>query len=115
MRRMEDIFESPLKSQNLVPFCSIRVPGPQTHLLSLLENVNYRRLLGADLSVFGSLMYYVLYEDHYKAALDALRERKVVTYATLPSLGVDKARLMNSTIRCVGSQILVELDKPVVS
>ncbi|KAF9439389.1 hypothetical protein P691DRAFT_807720 [Macrolepiota fuliginosa MF-IS2] len=45
--------------------------------------------------------------------LDALRERKVVTYATLPSLGVDKARLMNSTIRCEVTRTLVELDKPV--
>ncbi|KAF9441131.1 hypothetical protein P691DRAFT_813567 [Macrolepiota fuliginosa MF-IS2] len=58
-------------------------------------------------------MYCTAYEDHYKAALDALREHKVVTYATLPSLGVDKARLMNSTIRHAGWQILVELDKPV--
>ncbi|KAF9441352.1 hypothetical protein P691DRAFT_812968 [Macrolepiota fuliginosa MF-IS2] len=58
-------------------------------------------------------MYYTAYEDHYKAALDALQEHKVVTYTTLPSLSVDKACLMNSTIHCEVTQMLVELDKPV--
>ncbi|KAF9442210.1 hypothetical protein P691DRAFT_765453, partial [Macrolepiota fuliginosa MF-IS2] len=109
--RMGDISRSYSQSKILVPFYSIQVPVPQTHLFSLLENVNYRRLLGLGISEFGYFMHLVVYGEGYKAALDALQECKVVTYATLPSLGVDKARLMNSTIHREASQTLVELDK----
>ncbi|KAF9440226.1 hypothetical protein P691DRAFT_780133 [Macrolepiota fuliginosa MF-IS2] len=55
----------------------------------------------------------IVHLNDYKATLGALRDHQIVTYATLPSLGVDKARLINSTIRCECGCVLVELDKPV--
>ncbi|KAF9442215.1 hypothetical protein P691DRAFT_779510 [Macrolepiota fuliginosa MF-IS2] len=112
--RIRGILKSFDSSNCTAPFYSIRVPIPQTRLSSIFANANYRQLLENHLFMFGFYLSLIMYSSGRGAALATLREHKIVTYATLPSLGVDKARLMNSTIRRLTNQTLVELDKPVM-
>ncbi|KAF9441135.1 hypothetical protein P691DRAFT_792000 [Macrolepiota fuliginosa MF-IS2] len=81
-----------------------------SHLLSILENTNHRQLLGTR-SRYGPLVDRTTYRVPHQVLLCALWEHQIVTYATLLSLGIDKARLMNSATHRDSTRALVELYK----
>ncbi|KAF9450249.1 hypothetical protein P691DRAFT_726359 [Macrolepiota fuliginosa MF-IS2] len=122
VQRMRDVDKGirhgPSSSGFLIPFYSIEVPVPETRLQSIFESFNNRQLLKEELSITGKLLHDATYESPYKPVLDLLRQGETVKYATLPSLGIDKARLMNSTCtqRALRNRfwscVLIELDEP---
>ncbi|KAF9450243.1 hypothetical protein P691DRAFT_758326 [Macrolepiota fuliginosa MF-IS2] len=118
IRRMRDINQCLWRGSSwggglLVSLYSIKVPVSDSIFLnSIFESVNYQLLLKEQFSHIGGVLYDFTYSPTRKAELDDLQRRQIVTYTTLQSLGIDKARLTSSRLDGGLDMVLIALDEP---